>query len=311
MQRQYNALHHTAITSMLASVEKLQELGKKSNSLSNTSKFVSSIKSLRLTYNGLDEETRMTVDQFMQNDHQELLSALKKSGSQLPKINKLAGMIDDNLLIELKRILQAALALQDTFQGSHARVQLTMSDEGMIDTGTFKVMPSSTQPVQLDPLKLVLESPNLKQVSPSYLTYATLGWGEQLGTEDSLAIIISALEILLKTKDNKEKLQGDISTRFEEIYDNTLLREVNRLSLKVHQNTLKQLTMHFSHHPNFRRIGEQLATITNQDQTSETLLAIAENVSCLVNVELLDALQKKHQASHQSESPTISKRNLN
>ncbi len=126
---------------MFKAIEQLQEVSKKAHSLSKSSKVISHFKNMRLAYLAIDDETKTCIDISMQTSHQDLLAVLQKKGSQLPKISELAGMMDDELLKQLKDILRASLPLQLS-ESTHTSLHRKMSNE-MLDTGTFKIVDAS------------------------------------------------------------------------------------------------------------------------------------------------------------------------
>lgn len=303
MQRSQHANNKTVITSMLSVLDKFEILAKQSRSLSTTSKFLSNIKSLRLTYQKLDDNTKEKVDCFMCKERSELLLALKKSGSQISNSLQLAGMIDDNLIVELRRLLNEALSILEKDEAGLTTIDMEDIDVSVSETGTFKVLTKDLPDLtnlhsRHDQLKIALESPNLNKTSPSYLAHTTFGMGDSVDQGDSLDIIISSFEILYKSRKNKDKLLGEITPQFTEIYHQTLLRELNRLRFNTHQRTLNHLAIDFSLYPNMRKIRKLLRE-NEKDRGDELCIAVAENISILIDKALIEALQQKKDSLNQ------------
>ena len=308
MQRTDATEPQSPIDYFLKVIEQLQDLKERGNSLSKSRGLLANIKNLRTAYNGLDDGTKTRVNNFLTIGHQELLTTLQKKGSQIPPIDQLAGLIDDNVLAELKRILETDPTFIIVGDSTHKTLRKKMSAEAMLDTGTFKILsvPTAAQPSPLhadnNQLRLAVDSPNLGNVSRSYLTKAAYGSVRNARKDDSLTIIINAFEILQKTKENRIKLTGELTDQFIETYVVTLSREVNILLLTLHLNTLDKLAKDLVNYPQLQEIHRVLSEIPVDDQNKNGLAIRGEAISKLIDNLLIAVLQKTKLTRQDNES---------
>lgn len=273
------------VTNMLDVVAKFQDLRKKSQSLSKTKTLVAYFKNLRLAYDNLDTDTKTRLDNFLILNHQNLLELLQKSGSQLPKIAILSGLIDDNILAELTRLLQAAPAYKTESEDSYTTLFRKMSDEQIPDTGTVKITASAS----CHQLQEVLNSPNLKKVSRSYVAQTQFGSLRDAHPDDSLTIIINSFEILKRNDEIKQKFKDKADHQYVEAYASTIRREISVLRTPLHMNTLEKLANELTAYSDLKQI-HSLLQIKDGDENEQLLTG--EVITILLDNELIAALQK-------------------
>lgn len=275
----------TPIATMLDVIAKFQDLRKKTQSLSNTKMLVSNFKNLRLAYAQLDDDTTARIDNYLTIDHQDLLDILRKSGSQLPKIAVLSGMIDEKVLTELKRILGTAPVFQLEQEDTSTTLLRKLSDEMLADSGTVKI----TSSISCDHLKSVLNSPNLRKVSPDYMANTTFGATLRNSRQESnIDNIINSFIVLKKTLEIKNKQKNELTPGYIELYESTMRREVNILRTKANMGQLTKLVGDL---PEVMNLGVILSLLQVEGENKDEQFIAGEFIAMLLDNELIDAVR--------------------
>jgi hypothetical protein len=285
-----DALVAPALQAMVNALEELLTLRDPAHKVSNGKKIVEQLSKLQVAYHSLDDEAKPIINAHLKQANPSLLRALEKKGSKISKPFELAGELHETLPDELKKLITANPVLSRMQTSAIPSHELPDDDSVVVDSGTMVVNAGKAPANQLGD---ALASAG-RQLDPNvYVLFSSSG-PEALQPLEPRAALIEALEILMKTRINKEGiLRGEPKPKgYDNAYRETLLRQFHVLNDK--RQVLSQLMT-------IAIIKEKIAKIIQiledeQTDSAPAMMKIAGKISELIDADLINTLKRTQHA---------------
>lgn len=270
---------------MVNALEALLKLRDPAHKVSNGKLILENLKKLQDAYHSLDTEAKDIIADHLKEKNPGLFRALEKKGSKITKPFELAGALHDGLPEELKKLIAENPVLRVMQISAIPTYEVPEEDVVMPDTGTMVVNSGKAAGNQLG---AVLASAG-RQMDPNlYALFATADPDAPESTDPRTAVI-QALEILLKTRIHKEKIQkGEPKPKgYDNAYRETLLKQFHVLN--NHKQVFKQVLQQPSNQKQLMQFIEKL----DKDgvRTIPDMLKLVGELSELIDERLIASMK--------------------
>ena len=282
---QRNNVAVPALQKMVNILEELLKLRDPAHKVSNGKLIIEKLKQLQAAYYALDTDARAIINTHLQERNPGLFRALEKKGSKISKPFELAGELHDSLPEELKKLIASnpvLSAMQTIAIPSH---ELPEDESVIADTGTMLVNNGKDASNQLTD---AIASAG-RQLDPTVYAMFTVPDLDAHQSNDPLTAVIQALEILMKTRINKEKIQRGVPKPkgYDNAYRATLLKQFH--ALNNHKHVFTQVLQNPSNQEKITQIIDKLDK--KEVQVVPVMLKLAGEISELIDDHLIDSLK--------------------